>query len=245
MSERKSLRPLGLTQNELPRDLIALPARLLAVQLIENVEPSLAAALGLDPARHTSAGLVTCDQDDSLYAALDHCTKFAEVDVVFARSFYAGAKHASGPLSGEVLGVVAGAHPDHVREALWALREGLADGIQFHTFAGADQPAFFAHVIHETGRYLAPLAGVAPGAPIAYLIAPPLEASVAVDAALKAAQVRLAKWMPPPSETNFAGAYLSGELADLEAAAIAFVEAIRAVAKSPLAALRRPERLRR
>jgi ethanolamine utilization protein EutL len=195
--------------------------------------------------RHTSAGLVTCDQDDALYTALDHCTKFAEVDVVFARSFYAGAKHASGPFSGEILGVIAGANPDHVLEALWALREGLADGIRFHTFAGAGQPAFFAHVIRETGSYLAPLAQLPPGAPMAYLIAPPIEAALGVDAALKAAPVRLAKWISPPSETNFSGAWLAGEVADLEASAIAFVDAIRAVARSPLAALRRPERLRR
>jgi len=47
---------------------------------------------------------------------------------------------------------------------------------------------------------------------MAYLIAPPLEAVVAVDAALKAAPVKLAKWIPPPSETNFAGAFLTGEL---------------------------------
>ena len=239
------MRPLGLEQDELPPDLVALPANLLAVQLIEQVEPQLAKALGLDPVRHTSAGLVTCDQDDALYTALDHCTKFAEVDVVFARSFYAGAKHASGPYSGEILGVIAGAHPDHVREGLWALREGLAEGIQFHTFAGANQPAFFAQVIRETGSYLAPLAGIQPGAPMAYLIAPPIEAAVAVDAALKAAGVRLARWLPPPSETNFAGAYLLGEIAALEAAASAFVEAIRGVARSPLSALRRPERLRR
>jgi ethanolamine utilization protein EutL len=239
------MRPLGLMQNELPRDLVALPAKLLAVQKIDQVEAQLGRALGLDPEKHTSAGLLTCDEDDALYTALDHCTKFADVDVMFARSFYAGSKHASGPFSGEILGIVAGQNPDHVAEALWSVREALADGVQFHTFAGENQPAFFAHVIHETGRYLAPLAGVPAGAPIAYLIAPPLEAALGVDAALKAAGVRLLKWMPPPSETNFAGAYLTGELADLEAAAIAFVEAIRAVSRSPLSALRRPERLRR
>ena len=80
---------------------------------------------------------------------------------------------------------------------------------------------------------------------MAYLIAPPLEATVAVDAALKAAPVKLAKWIPPPSETNFAGAFLTGELADLNASRDAFVAAISEVANSPLHASRRPERLRR
>lgn len=238
-------RSLGLSLERLPAGLVPQPARLLSVRQIDQLDLQLAVALGLDPARHTCAGLVTCDQDDALYVALDHCTKFAEVDVVFGRSMYAGSRHASGPYSGEVLGIVAGRTPDDIAEALWAMREGLLGGIQFHTFAGEDQPGFFAHVISETGSYLAPQAGVARGEPMAYLIAPPLEATVAVDAALKAADVKLAKWLPPPSETNFAGAYLTGALPSLEAAAVAFVEGVREVAKAPLQAMRRPSRLRR
>jgi ethanolamine utilization protein EutL len=80
---------------------------------------------------------------------------------------------------------------------------------------------------------------------MAYLIAPPLESVVALDAALKAADVRLAKYFGPPTETNFGGGYLVGELADVEAAARAFTEAIRGVVASPLAGLVRPQRERR
>lgn len=227
---------------------------LLACRQIDAIDQALAVNLALDPVRHVCVGLVTCDQDDSLYVALDHATKFAFVDVVFGRSFYAGSKHASGPLSGEVLGIVAGADPDAVSEALWALREKLAapHGVRFQSFAPAsargplkEQPAFLAHVIAETGTYLSKEAGLERGAPMAYLIAPPLEAVVAVDAALKAADVQLAKWIPPPSETNFAGAFLSGSLPSLESARDAFVEAIRAVAESPLESARRPDRMRR
>ena len=220
--------------------------RLLACRQLDQVDAQLAPALGLDPARHVSAGLVTCDQDDSLYVALDHATKYANVDVVFATSFYAGSKHASGPYSGEILGVLAGADPDEVAEGLLAVRDALKL-VRFETFEGPpdSQPAFLAHVIAETGRYLAPQAGIEPGAPMAYLIAPPLEAVVAVDAALKAAPVKLGRWIPPPSETNFAGAFLTGELHHLEASRDAFVEAVADVARSPLAAARRPDRERR
>lgn len=236
---------LGLSAGRAPSGLVPLPAKVLSVRRIDRVDAQLAAALGLDPSRHLSAGLVTCDQDDALYVALDHATKFADVDVVFGKSHYAGAKHASGPLSGEVLGIVAGPDPETVTEGLWALNEGLRDSFLFHTFAGENQPAFFAYVIAETGRYLAPQAGLEPGAPMAYLIAPPLESLVALDSALKAADVRLAKHLPPPSETNFGGAYLAGSLPELEAATVAFVEGVRAASQRPLEALRRPSRLRR
>lgn len=236
---------LGLTVETPPTGLVPLRPALLACRRIDMVDHALAAALALNPEQHTSAGLVTCDQDDAMYVALDHATKFANVDVVFGRSFYAGSKHASGPYSGEVLGILAGADPEEVTEGLWALREALRESICFHTFEGDNRPAFFAHVISETGSYLAPQASIAVGEPMAYLIAPPLEAVLGVDAALKAANVTLAKWMPPPSETNFAGAYLTGALADVEAAAVAFVEAIRSVAEHPLRDSRRPARLRR
>jgi len=222
---------------------VPLRPKILACRQIDQVDRRLAERLGLD-ARHTSAGFITCDQDDSMYVALDHATKFADVDVVYARSFYAGAAHASGPLSGEILGVIAGPHPDEVREGLWAIRQALLDGICFHQLEGTSGPAFFPQVIGALGRYLAPQAGVAPGTAMAYLIAPPLESQVAVDAALKAADVKLAKWFGPPSETNFGGAYLTGSLHDVEAAARAFVEAIAAIVAAPLDGLRRPERER-
>jgi ethanolamine utilization protein EutL len=220
--------------------------KLLACRQIDQVEGQLAAALGLDPKRHITAGLVTCDQDDSMYVALDHATKFANVDVLFAQSFYAGSRHASGPYSGEILGILAGRDPDEIAEGLLAVRDALKL-VRFETFEGPpdSQPAFLAHVIAETGRYLAPQAGISPGAPMAYLIAPPLEAVVALDQALKAAPVKLGKWIPPPSETNFAGAFLTGELHHLEAARDAFVEGVEQVASSPLAAARRPDRQRR
>ena len=225
--------------------LVPLRPRLLSVRQLELVDPQLAKGLGLDPSRHVSAGLVTCDQDDSLYAALDHATKFAEVDVVYAKSFYAGSAHASGPFSGEILGVIAGPNPSEVAEGLWALREALTTEIHFVQLEGTKGPAFFPHVIAETGRYLAPLANVKVGSPIAYLIAPPVEAMIGLDAALKVAGVTLQKFFGPPTETNFGGGYLTGSLADVQAAAQAFTDAVESVVASPLGGLVRPERERR
>lgn len=237
-------RPLGLTLTPPPAGLQPVPATLLAVQQLHHIDGQLAAALGLDPARHTSCGLLTADSDDALYVALDEATKHAEVDVVFGRSFYAGAAHASGPFSGEVLGIIAGAHPDHVAEGIWAVRAALRD-VAFQRFVGTEGPAFLAHAIGSVGSFLAREAGVQVGDPIAYLIAPPLESIVGLDAALKSADVRLVKHIAPPSETNYGGGFLQGPLREVEAATVAFIEAIRAITASPLHGLRRPARLRR
>ena len=70
---------------------------------------------------------------------------------------------------------------------------------------------------------------------MAYLIAPPLESVVGLDAACKAANVRLAKWFGPPSETNFGGGYLVGDQTACEAAATAFASAIADVCAAPIA----------
>jgi len=207
---------------------------ILSVRRIPNADPALLRAYGADPDRHASLGLVTCDQDDPMYVALDEATKHAAVDVVFAKSFYAGAAHASGRLSGEILGVLAGADPQVVEDGLAALRRCLQHDACFYAADAAGSVTVFPHVIAALGRYLSAEAGLAPGEPMAYLVAPPLEATIALDAALKAADVRAARVFPPPSETNFASAWLTGTLDACEAAAMAYAEAVVEVALRPV-----------
>ena len=207
---------------------------ILSVQHIPAAHDALLRAYGADPARHVSLGLVTCDQDDSCYVALDEATKHANVDVTFARSFYAGAGHPSGPLSGEILGVLAGPDPDEVAMGLEALVRCLEHDACFYAANDDGSLAVFPHVITSLGTYLSAEAGVAPGQPMAYLVAPPIEATIALDAALKAAEVEAVKVFPPPTETNFAAAWLVGEQHDCEAAAMAYAEAVVAVGREPI-----------
>ena len=205
----------------------------LSVRRLPRADPALIAAYGGDPVRHTSLGLVTCDQDDALYVALDEATKHAEVDVIFARSFYAGSAHASGRLSGEVLGVLAAAEPEAIEHGLTALLGCLAHDACFYDADGKRGVTVFPHVIASLGEYLSREAALAPGTAMAYLVAPPLEATIALDAALKAADVRAVRVVPPPTETNFACAWLTGSLDACEAAALAYATAVVDVALAP------------
>jgi ethanolamine utilization protein EutL len=205
--------------------------RVLAVRRLPRADAALLRAYGADPDRHRSLALLTVDQDDPTYVALDEATKHADVDVVFARSFYAGAAHASGPLSGEILGVLAARDPDEAEEGLRAALRCLEHDACFYAADAAGKTMVFPHVVTSLGRYLSKEAGLRPGEPMAYLVAPPLEATIALDAALKAAAVRAAKIAPPPSETNFASAFLGGSLDACEAAAMAFAEAVVAIAR--------------
>jgi len=206
---------------------------ILSVRRLPNADAALLTAYGADPSRHAALGLVTCDQDDALYVALDEATKHAPVDVVFARSFYAGAAHASGRLSGEILGVLAAAEPQAIDDGLAAVERCLAHDACFYDADGKRTVTVFPHVVGAVGHYLAREAGIAVGEPLAYLVAPPLEFTIALDAALKAADVRAVKITPPPTETNFACAWLTGDLDACQAAAEAFAAAVVDVAARP------------
>jgi len=213
-------------------DLVPIVPKALAVRVIAGVEPALAAQWGL-PDWARSAGLITCTSDDALFVALDEGTKAAPVEVAYARSFYAGSSYPSGPLSGEAIGVYAARDPDEIRVALDACVATLAREAWFYAADREGKLAFFPHVVRATGTYLSKQAGVPEGAPLAYLIAPPLESMVALDAAMKAAPVELKRWFGPPSETNYGGAYLSGSLDACESAARAFAAAVVEVARAP------------
>lgn len=205
---------------------------ILATRLIPNVDRALAAKLELRDDQRSLA-LVTCDIDDSLYVSLDEATKMADVEVVYAHSFYAGSAHASGPLSGEVIGILAAPSPAEARAGLAACVEYAEQQAWFHAADEAGDLAFFAHPISRTGRYLSKEADIPEGTPMAYLIAPPLEATYALDAALKAADVEVKVWFPPPSETNFSGGFLTGSQSAVVAACAAFRDAVLEVAAQP------------
>ncbi len=208
-------------------------AKALAVRMIPNVDPDMAERLKLRPEQR-SLGLLTSDNDDATYVAIDEATKMAEVEVVYAHSFYAGARHASGKLSGEVIALLAGSNPAEVRAGLSAAVSYLENDAVWYSANEDNSIAFFPHLVSRTGSYLSRVCGLPIGEPIAYLVAPPLEGLVALDAALKAAAVRIVNYTPPPSETNYMGVMLTGDQPACREAARAFRDAVLEVAGRPI-----------
>ena len=205
-----------------------IPVKILAVRYLANASPALAKALGA-PEGYPSLGLITTDSDDATYIALDEATKAADVKVAYGRSFYAGAANASTPNAGEVIGILAASTPGAVRSGMEAAI-GALERVGFDEVNGVP---YLAHTVSSAGSFLAAEAGVRPGSALAYLIAPPLESMYAMDAALKAADVKLCKLYAPPSETNFGGGLLSGTQSACDAACSAFAEAVAEVARQP------------
>ena len=206
-----------------------IPVKVLAVRYLANASAQLCRELGA-PQGCPSLAMLTTDCDDATYIALDTATKAAEVEVCYARSFYAGAANASTPNAGEVIGILAGRTPGAVRSGM----EASLSALKRVGFEDRNGVPFLAHTVSSTGSFLSKEAQVPRGSAIAYLIAPPLESMYALDAALKAADVKLCKLYSPPSETNFGGGLLSGSQSACEAACAAFREAVAQVAARPV-----------
>ncbi len=209
-----------------------IPVRILTLRLIPNLSPGLAKALGLD-GRYRAVGLISTDSDDVTYMALDEATKTANVDVVYARSLYAGAANASTALAGEVIGVLAGPTPAEVASALRGAEDFINSGVGFRTANEAGDVVYLAHCVSRTGSYLSAMADVPQGQALAYLVAPPVEAIEGLDAALKASDVELREFFAPPTETNFSGGLLTGTQSACQAACDAFAQTVMAVAAKP------------
>ena len=199
-----------------------IPVKVLAVRYLANASAALCRALGA-PGGYPSLAMLTTDCDDVTYIALDAATKAADVVAAYGRSFYAGAANAATPNAGEVIGILAGQTPGAVRSGM----EAALAALQRLGFEETNNVPYLAHTVASAGSFLA-------GTALAYLIAPPLESMYAMDAALKAADVKLCKLYAPPSETNFGGGLLSGTQSACEAACAAFAEAVREVAVRPV-----------
>jgi len=210
----------------------AIKSKPLSVRLIPNVDPEYARVFGLRDDQK-SVGFITADNDDALYVSIDEATKKANVEVVYAHSFYAGAKHASGKLSGEIIAILAGPSPSEVSAGLDAAIYYLTNKALWFS-ANEDQSiAFFPHVISQSGSYLSNICKVPLKSSLAYLVAPPIEGLFALDSALKSAAVKIASYTAPPSETNFMGVILTGDQSACSAAADAFSRSVIDVAQNP------------
>ena len=207
-----------------------LRANILGIRIIANLSTELIRGMEFDE-KHRSIGIITADSDDVMYTALDEATKASEVDVVYAKSMYAGASNASTRLAGEVIGILGGTSPAEVRSGVKAVEDYFANGDCFISANDDNSINYYAHTVSRTGSYLSSVAGIKEGEPLAYLIAPPLEAVYGLDAALKAADVKMAAMYSPPSETNYGGGLLTGTQSACYAACMAFAQAVETIAE--------------
>ena len=205
----------------------------LMIKVIPSVSPDLQKQWNM-PEGHRSVGFFSTDCDDVGYTCVDEATTKADVKVVLAKSMYGGAGCAQQKYAGEFIGMLSGPNPAEVKAGLAAAFDLLNADATFYSANDDDSVAYYAYTISRTGSSLSECGGIPEGTPIAYLIAPPVEAQYGMDAALKAADVRMCAYFEPPSETNFSGGYLTGTQSACKAACDAFADAVVFCVENPL-----------
>jgi ethanolamine utilization protein EutL len=132
------------------------------------------------------------------------------------------------------MAILAGPNPAEVRAGLNAAVNYMKNEAIWYSANEDASIVFFPHLISRTGSYLSRVCNIPLGSPIAYLIAPPMEGLVALDAALKSAAVSIASLTMPPSETNYMGVMLTGDQPACKAATIVFREMVLEIARDPI-----------
>ena len=150
------------------------------------------------------------------------------------QEFLCGGGEREHETGGEVIGILAGPTPDEVKSGLEQAMYTIEHEAAFVSANEDDSIAYYAHCVSSTGSYLSEGAGIRKGEALAYLIAPPLESMYGLDAALKAADVRLCVLYAPPSETNFGGGLLTGTQSACKSACEAFAQAVESIADNPV-----------
>ena len=209
-------------------------ATVVCQKLIPNVSADLAKMLKLKPTQK-SIGLITASIDDVTFVALDEATKAADVEVVYAECVFSSFVGDYTKLAGEVIGILAGSSPDEVRVGLEACANYVENGAYFVNGNNQGESIYMAHCISSSGSYLSKMCGIPAGTPLAYCIAPPIEAIYGMDAALKAADVKVVtEYLPPTPTSNFGGGLMSGTQSACQAACKAFADACVLIANNPL-----------
>lgn len=207
--------------------------KILSVQKIPYINELMALEFNL-PKDHISLGLITVNSEHALIVSLDEAMKKSNATVSFNSSFYAGSNYSSGPLSGEAIGIFSAKDPAIVDDALKYATDYLKEFAFLESMDDKGTHLIFNHVIGSIGSFLSNYLSIEEGSSIAYLFAPPMEAIIALDYALKNSDTKLVKMLKPPTNTNLAGGFLVGNHSDCISASEAFRDKIIDIIKNPL-----------
>lgn len=213
-------------------DLLTLSNNILSSKIITNISYDFRKFLNINQS-HNSMGIMTVKTDLLAYTAFDEVTKFLDVEVIYAKSTYCGHQRATTKLAGEFIGIICGENPDEIKDALNFISHYMDRGAGEIQFANDDEGIpFYCKLISKPGSYFSNIANSNDEA-LCFLIAPPLEAVYAIDAALKATSAHLRYNFAPPTATNFSGAILGGSESTCREACLAFTKAMNEIAKNP------------
>lgn len=212
---------------------IELPQAILSQKLIPNVNEEFARIYNM-PKGHKSAAILTADNDDVIYCALDDATKKANIKVVSAGTSYGGNACSWSKYGGAIFALISGPKVADVKSGMNYIQDYVKTHPYLYALNDEKNLAYYVDLIPKAGKYYQEILGVTPGTSLAYLAGPPAESVYALDKALKAGPTKVVKFWAPPSRGNCGGAIVAGTESACKSSLEAFVQALTYCAMNPM-----------
>ncbi len=207
--------------------------RMMSQKILANVSENFAKAYRL-PEGHRSVGFFATDNDDIAYLAADDASKKARIKVLHAETMYGGSRFAGAPRTGTVFIFFSAEKIQDIKSAMGYIRDFVENNSELYCFDDDRATSYYAQTIARTGPFFEEWANIPAGKAYSYLVGAPVETNLALDKALKAGDVKIARFFPSPTHANSCGAILTGTEAACRAATAAFVEGLKEVNRDPL-----------
>ncbi len=178
------------------------------------------------PEEHRSLGLISCDIEDVMDFALDDASRKAQIKVLHVETVYGGADYSWSRYGGEITAVISGPRVEDVRSGLMYTRDYIEHKCGSYIINEDASMSYFVDFLPRAGLYNQERFGLPEGTALAKLVAPPVEATYALDKALKASNTRILEFYEAPTRVNTGGALLCGTEAACRSAVEAFRDAV-------------------
>ncbi len=186
------------------------------------------------PSDHQSIGLISCDVEDVMDFALDDASKKAKIHVIHVETVYGGVERAWSRYGGEITAVISGPRVEDVKSGLMYIRDYIEHKCGCYVMDEDESLTYYVDYIPRIGSYNQEKLGLPAGTSLAYLVAPPIEATYALDKALKASNTRIVELFEAPTRVNTGGALLCGTESACKSAVAAFAEAVQFCYANPM-----------
>ena len=178
------------------------------------------------PEDHQSVGLISCDVEDVMHFALDDASKKARINILHVETVYGGIDTAWSRFGGEITAVISGPKVEDVRSGLFYIRDYIEHKCGVYVIDDDESMAYYVDYMPRIGRYSQQRLGLPADTALAYLVATPIEATYALDQALKSSDTKIIEFFEPPTRVNTGGAILYGTEAACKSAVAAFAKAV-------------------
>jgi len=202
-------------------------------KIIANVSPEFRKEWKL-PEDHESVGLVSCDNEDVMFLALDDATKKARIRVMHAQTVWVGKENDWGKFQDANTAMISGPRVQDVKSGLSHIREYIERKCSHYQSDINPGISWYADWVPRVGPYMQDRLGIPEGSSYCYLYGPPIESTYAIDAAMKAGNTRLARTSDIITRDNKIGVILYGSESACKSAVSTYNNVIERCAARPL-----------